>query len=305
MSERGPANRIRANRIRANGILGYPQDARLLIVNADDFGMCHTQNVGTFRAIREGLVRSCSLMAPAPWGLHGAQLLRENPGVPFGVHLTLVSEFRTYRWGPLLPSGEVGSLVDESGYFHPDDRIPELVRNLLLHEAEREFRAQIEWVLASGLAPAHLDSHYHVHEERDDLFELTVDLALEYGLALRTREAGHIEALRARGYPTNDHDLLDSGRHPPADKPVAFAKLLRELPEGVSEWAFHPAVVTPELQAIMVDPRIPGVTAVPADRQSDFDFITSDEAAAIVAEEGIELITYADLQPFWRRRGSA
>ena len=103
MSKRGPANRIRANRIRANGILGYPQDARLLIVNADDFGMCHTQNVGTFRAMREGLVRSCSLMAPAPWGLHGTQLLRENPDVPFGVHLTLVSEFRTYRWGPLLP----------------------------------------------------------------------------------------------------------------------------------------------------------------------------------------------------------
>ena len=290
-----------SERTLANRILGYAPDARLLIVNADDFGMCHTQNVGTFRAIREGLVRSCSLMAPPPWGLHGAQLLRENPGVPFGVHLTLVSEFRTYRWGPLLPPGEVGSLVDESGSFHPDDRIPELVGNLLLHEAEREFRAQIEWVLAQGITPAHLDSHYHVHEERDDLFDLTVDLALEYGLALRTRDPAHIRALRARGYPTNDHDILDSGRHPPADKPVAFAKLLRELPEGISEWAFHPAVVTAELEAIMVDPRIPGVTAVPADRQSDFDFITSAEAAAIVAEEGIELITYADLQPFWQR----
>lgn len=133
MSERALANRI----------LGYPPDARLLIVNADDFGMCHTQNVGTLRAMREGLVRSCSLMAPPPWGPHGAQLLRENPGVPFGVHLTLVSEFRTYRWGPLLPHEEIGSLVDESGYLHPDDRIPELVRDLLLHEAEREFRAQI------------------------------------------------------------------------------------------------------------------------------------------------------------------
>ncbi len=290
MSERSLANRI----------LGYPKDARLLIVNADDFGLCHTQNVGTMRAIREGLVRSCSLMAPAPWGLHGAQLLRENPDVPFGVHLTLVSEYRTYRWGPLLPRAELGSLVDQSGYFQPDDRIPNLVRNLLLHEAEREFRAQIEWVLASGLAPAHLDSHYHVHEERDDLFALTVDLALEYGLALRARGAAHIRALRARGYPTNDHDLLDSGRTPPADKPAAFAKLLRELPEGISEWAFHPAVASPELEAIMVDPRIPGVTAAPADRQSDFDFITSKEAAAIVAEEGIELITYAALQPFWQ-----
>ena len=129
----------------ASRILGYPPDARLLIVNADDFGMCHTQNVGTVRAMREGLVRSCSLMAPPPWGLHGARLLRENPDVPFGVHLTLVSEFRTYRWGPLLPRGEVSSLVDDSGSFHPDDRIPEAVRNLLLHEAEREFRAQIEW----------------------------------------------------------------------------------------------------------------------------------------------------------------
>ena len=289
----------------ANRILGYPDDARLLIVNADDFGMCHTQNVGTLRSIREGLVRSCSLMAPAPWGLHGSQLLGANPDVPVGVHLTLVSEFRTYRWGPLSRCVEVPSLVDSSGYLHPDERIPELVRNARLSEVEREFRAQIEWVLASGLAPAHLDSHYHVHEERHDLFDLTVDLALEYGLALRTRTRARIEALQARGLPTNDHDILDSGRTPPADKPVAFAKLLRELPAGVSEWAFHPAVVSPELEAIMVDPRIPGVTAAPADRQSDFDFITSYEAAAIVAEEGIELITYAALQPFWQRGGPA
>ena len=284
----------------ANRTLGYPEDARLLIINADDFGMCHTQNAGTLRAIREGLVRSCSLMAPPSWSLHGLQLLQQNPDVPFGVHLTLVSEFRAYRWGPLLPRGEVVSLVDESGYFRPDDQIPALVRSLLLHEAEREFRAQIEWVLANGRVPTHLDSHYHVHEERDDLFELTVDLALEYGLALRTRDPAHIEGLRARGYPTNDHDLLDSGRHSPADKPIEFAKLLRELPEGVNEWGFHPAVVTPELEAIMAEPRIPGVTAVPADRQSDFDFITSEEASSIVVKEGIELITYADLQPFWQ-----
>ena len=75
--------------VNANKILGYPADARLLIINADDFGMCHAQNAGTIRSIREGLVDSCSLMTPTPWCLHAVHYLQENPQIPVGVHLAL------------------------------------------------------------------------------------------------------------------------------------------------------------------------------------------------------------------------
>ena len=77
-----------AGATRANELLGFPADARLLIVNADDFGMCHGQNLGAIRSITEGIVSSCSLMASTPWCLHAAAFLRAHPEVPFAVHLT-------------------------------------------------------------------------------------------------------------------------------------------------------------------------------------------------------------------------
>ena len=81
-----------------NEMLGLPQDARLLIVNADDYGMCHSINEATMQSITEGLATSCTFMGPCPWSLHGLHLLKENPNIPFGVHLTAVSEQPYYRW---------------------------------------------------------------------------------------------------------------------------------------------------------------------------------------------------------------
>jgi len=286
----------------ANKILGYPIDARLLIVNADDFGLCHAQNIGTIRSIKEGLVSSCSLMVPVPWSLHAIHLLKENPEIPFGVHLTAVSEYTHYRWRPLIASERVPSLVDESGYFPLDSCLTELLLKADLGELEREFRAQIEAVLSAGLRPTHLDSHYHAHELREDFFDMTVELAIEYGLALRVGTKTFIEKLQGLGYPTNDHPILDSGKIKPEDKASVLAKRLRDLPSGLSEWAIHPGITTAELEAVMAEPNVEGVSGTPEGRQSDFDFITSSEAVAIVEEEGIEILSYKSLQKFWQTK---
>jgi hypothetical protein len=80
----------------ANRLLGYADDARLLIVNADDFGMCELVNEATLRAMQEGVVRSTSLMAPWPGASEAMRMLRENPDVPFGVHLTVVCDMPGY-----------------------------------------------------------------------------------------------------------------------------------------------------------------------------------------------------------------
>jgi predicted glycoside hydrolase/deacetylase ChbG (UPF0249 family) len=278
----------------ANELLGYPADARLLLVNTDDFGMCHAANEGTMRAFEAGVVRSCTLMLPCPWSLHGRKLLRANPGLAFGVHLTAISEQPDYRWGPVLDRGTVPSLLDESGYFFSEARFDELMERARPAELEAEFRAQIEAVIGSGLRPTHLDSHCGVHERRDWAIELTVGLAKEYGLAIRLGPGAMAEALRRQGRPTLDHELLDSYNLPIADKAARYARLLRELPPGLSEWAVHPALDSAELRAVEPDSQV---------RQTDYEFLVSPEASAIIAQEGIVLLDYRALQRVWQAAG--
>ena len=85
------------NTSQINSLLGYPNDARLLLVNADDFGMFHAVNEAIIRSLEGGIVGSCSVMVPCPWALHALTWLQEVPDVPFAVHLTSVSEQPTYR----------------------------------------------------------------------------------------------------------------------------------------------------------------------------------------------------------------
>ncbi|MCA9975036.1 MAG: ChbG/HpnK family deacetylase, partial [Anaerolineales bacterium] len=84
-----------------NRLLGFPDDARLLIINADDFGMCHAVNEAIIGTLKEGIVRSTTLMVPCPWALHAMHFLADHPEIPFGVHLTVISDWVDYRWGPV------------------------------------------------------------------------------------------------------------------------------------------------------------------------------------------------------------
>ncbi len=281
------------NTARANSLLGYPADARLLLVNADDFGMCHAVNEAIIRSLEEGIVGSCTVMVPCPWALHALTWLQESPDVAFGVHLTSVSEQPTYRWGPITCRTEVPSLVDEAGYFYPASRIEEFLDQLDVGELEREYRAQIEHVFNYGLQPTHLDSHCGIHVGREDLFEMTLSLAREYGLALRASRQPYIEKMRRQGYPANDHELMDSYDLETVGKAASYVRMLRALPVGLSEWAVHPGIGDAELRAVEPSWRV---------RQSDFDFVVSQEARTILQEEGIILLNYRALQALWNEK---
>jgi hypothetical protein len=278
-------------RTQTNELLGYPPDARLLILNNDDFGMCHAINEGVLQTIRRGAASSCTLMAPCPWALHAMHLLKENPDIPFGVHLTAVSEAVYYRWGPLASSEKVPSLVDEAGYFYNEQRIPEFLAQVNLAELELEFRTQIEAVLAQDLQPTHLDSHCLINTRREDIFDMTVRLAFDYGLAMRVTNKPFIEKLQRQGYPTSDYDLIDSYRLATHEKPEVYFRMLRELPPGLTEWAIHPSVVTPELQAISASWDV---------RQADFEFLMSPQTQEILQREGIISLDFTQLQKMWQ-----
>lgn len=272
-------------------LLGLPADTRALIVNADDYGMCHANNGAICQALDAGIVTSTSLMTPCAWAPGALQWLADHPGTAFAVHLTLLSDFAPYRWGPVCPRNQVPTLVDETGFFHLWDRRAELLAKATLEEVEAEFRAQIGVVQAAGLAPTHLDWHSLADGGREDIFDLTVRLAREHGLAMRVHLPHHGAALRERCLPCVDYPVLDSYHIAAADKPAHLARLLRDLPPGLTEWALHPSLGTDEARAL--EPENWRV------RRADLDFALSPEARALIEEEGIVLLDYRTLQAAW------
>jgi predicted glycoside hydrolase/deacetylase ChbG (UPF0249 family) len=277
-----------------NRLLGYPTDARLLIINADDFGMCNSVNEAIFGVLQAGIARSTTLMVPCPWALHAMHFLRDHPEISFGVHLTVISDWADYRWGPVTSKDKVPSLIDKAGYFYNFEHMPEFLAQVSFDQLEIEFRAQIETVLSAGLEPTHLDWHALRIGGREDILELMLRLAREYGLALRVIGLSWIEKVQSQGLPTNDYDFLDSYLIDPATKAVRYAELLRKLPVGLSEWAVHPGLDNSELLAIEANGK--------HIRQTDFDFLTSQQAKDIVREESIILLDYRALQEVWKER---
>lgn len=275
-----------------NRLLGYPDDARLLIINADDFGMCHSVNEAIFGVLNEGVVRSTTLMVPCPWALHAMRFLADHPEIPFGVHLTAISEWVDYRWRPVTSREKVPSLINEAGYFYNFEQMPEFLAQVRFDQLEIEFRAQIEVVLAAGLKPTHLDWHCLRLQSRSDVSELMFRLAREYGLAFRVKGLSFIQKVQRRGFPCNDYDFLDSYGIDPVNKAARYTELLHELPIGLNEWAVHPGLDNAELLAIEPDGN--------HIRQTDFDFFISQQVKDIVQEEGIILLDYQALQDVWR-----
>ncbi|OEV03969.1 hypothetical protein AN216_09515 [Streptomyces oceani] len=277
-------------------LLGFSLEARVLLVNCDDMGMHTAVNTAVVDSVERGIASSCSLMTPCPAADHAMRLLSRRPEVPFGVHLTLVRDSRRHSWGPLAPRERVPSLLDDTGWFFvatPEGRA-RLLAQARPEEIEREFRAQIEAVAAVGHAPTHLDFHCLADGGRDDILDLTVALAAEYGLAVRVWLEPGCGKARRQGLPVADNAFLDSFSLEAQDiegKAARYAQLLSELPAGLSEWAVHPAIVDEEWRTIE-----PAGWRV---RQSDHHFLTSDQAAEVLQREGIDVIDYRPLQRVW------
>src|SRR5436190_21720343 len=122
--------------------LGYPRDAKLIIVHADDLGMAHSVNAATTKAFETGLVNSASIMVPCPWLSEIAAFARANPQADLGLHLTLTSEWTTFRWGPIASRDKVSSLLDKDGYLRLTES--EAAAQADSKEVEIEITAKIE-----------------------------------------------------------------------------------------------------------------------------------------------------------------
>jgi len=160
--------------------LGYPADSKLLIVHADDLAVAHSVDAASFDALNKNAVTSASVMVPCAWLTEVASYAKDHPDVDFGLHLTLTSEWKVDRWGPVSSSDKVPSLFDPYGNLWPE--APAAALNLKTVEAEREIRAQVDRAVALGIRPTHLDSHMGVLFSKPELFAVYIKVAHEYNL---------------------------------------------------------------------------------------------------------------------------
>lgn len=271
-------------------LLGFPVDARVLIINCDDLGMHQLVNAAVLEAVEQGVATSCSLIVPAPAAAQALQMLSHSPAVPFGVHLTLTRDAPALGWTPISGAGQVPSLVGEDGLLLTAPCAPQLMAQARIEDVEHELRAQIDTVMRTGLQPTHLDWHALADGGRPDILDVTLDLAREYEVAARVwLEAGR-RAARTRGLPVVDHDFLDSFALDGTGKERRFVRLIQALPAGLTEWAVHPAAD---------DGTTDDVDLGWAVRRSDRDFLLSPVARRVLDDEGIELIDYRPLQRAW------
>ena len=270
--------------------LGYPKDAKLLIIHGDDLGVSHAENEATISALEKGSVSSASIMVPTPWFSEIAAYAVAHPRADFGLHLTLTSEWKYYKWGPL--SDGVPGLQNKEGFlFASADSVHQMAT---LAEVEKELRKQIEKARQFGIDVTHFDSHMGTLFGRPDYLKLYVQLGREYKVPVML--PGEVRPILGSFITDKDvvvDAILGAG---PAEFKNGMAKyytsVLDSLKAGLNILIIHTAYDDKEMQSITIDHPDWGA----AWRQADYDFFTSETCKKIIKNRNIKVITWREIR---------
>ena len=273
--------------------LGYPRDAKLLIVHADDLAVAHSVDLASFEALDKNAVTSASIMMPCPWTTEVAAYAKAHPDADLGLHLTLTSEWKTYRWGPVASSDQVESLLDPVGTLWSDTL--QVAQHAKPEEAEHEFRAQVEHALALGIHPTHLDTHMGSAFASPAIFAAYVKVAHENHLpflAVRAPGAEQFLSTLAEKDVVLDSLVMAAPGVKAEQWTDFYLNAIKNLKPGLTYMIVHLGHDDAELQAITVDHADYGS----AWRQRDHDFVTGADFKKALQENHVVLIKWKDLQ---------
>lgn len=274
--------------------LGYPADAKLLIVHADDLGMARAVNAATIKAFESGLVNSASIMVPGPWLPEIATYARQHPEADLGLHLTLTSEWAPYRWGPVLSKDRVASLLDNSGYFYLTET--EAASHANAKEVEAEIQAQIERARSFGIQPTHLDSHMGTLYKNKTLFEILLRVARDHKLPIRLSKewmatTDYLPSILSPGDVAIDKIISIEPNVTAKDWAKFYINSIKGLQPGVTEVVIHLAYNDEEMRAATADHPNWGAEW----RQRDLQFFTSGVFRKLLQKNNIKLITWREI----------
>jgi predicted glycoside hydrolase/deacetylase ChbG (UPF0249 family) len=258
-----------------------------LIVNADDFGFTQDVNEGIVAAQRQGILTATTLMATGAAFDHAARLARENPDLDVGCHFVLVGS---------------------AGY---PATVSQLARELLLRRIHvyDELAGQVRRIIAAGIRPTHLDTHKHTHllpPVLDAVARISREFEIPWvrrpfdlpmsadGVTWRKRWTNRgigffrprfHRVLEAYGCRTTDHfaGFQITGNYDAAE----LARLIRQLPDGSTEFMCHPGLCTDELRAAK--------TRLKESRQHELEALTSKEVRQALLEANVSLTSYREL----------
>ena len=273
--------------------LGYPRDAKLLIIHADDLGFSHSADAASFDALDKGAITSASIMMPTPWVTEVAAYAKAHPDADLGLHLTLTSEWQTYRWQGLAPIDKVASLYDPDGTLPNDEAI--VAQRAKPDEVERELRAQIQRALALGIKPTHLDSHMGALFTKPELFNVYTKVAREYHLPFLAVKGASFANSPAPLTPKDvplDGVVIAGGQVPRDRWKEFYLAAIDSLKPGLTELIVHLGHDDAELQAVTVNHEPYGS----AWRQRDYEVMNSPEFKKKLQDNHVILIKWRDLQ---------
>ena len=282
--------------------LGFSNDDRVVIIHADDIGMCHS-SVAAFRELYDvGIITSGAVMVPCPWFLAAIGLKEEFPEIDLGVHLTLTSEWKQYRWGPISTRDQLSGLIDPEGYFYSETELAQL--NLDPKFGRQELDEQISRVFQSGHFPSHLDTHMGT-VAHPKLMSAYIELGLKYQLPLMMfrmdemgwrnfgldAESSKVVCQISEQLEKMEFPLLDNIRAMSLQDPDNRLERVKEefnnLPPGITHFIIHPSVDSQEIRAIAPDWRC---------RVGDYEVFRNDSLLKFLNNEGIHRIGYLALK---------
>ncbi|MFO7888857.1 MAG: ChbG/HpnK family deacetylase [bacterium] len=265
-------------------IVKIPGNEIWLLVRGDDIGFAHGANMAFIKSFQDGILSSAELMVPPGWFNEGVKILKENPELEAGVHLTLTSEWFNYRWGPVGPIGKNSTIVDEDGYFFQRTEKNSIFEKLFntnycfvesdfnLKEVETELRAQIEKAIKKIPRINHISCHMGAAVATPELKNLVGELAEEYGLVPDWKIRDIAEGVSLWSVPVEEK--IDS----------LLYHLQHMQPGQLYYLVVHPGINTPEMRAV----NSPGYEA---------DVHMAEHRAAVT-----EMLTHPKVRGFIKKR---
>ncbi len=276
--------------------LGYPKNTKLLILHADDVGVSHSVNAATTTAMEKGCINSASIMVPCPWFTEIASYVREHPGMDFGLHITLTSEWNNYKWGPVTSSTQVPSLINKQGFLYSTvDSVKQLAA---ASQVEEEIRNQVKRSIQFGIDPTHLDAHMFAVVRKVDFLKAYIKVGREFRIPVfLAREMERELNIKLESFTSKNEIIADSivSIMPESmqSNPTAwYTQTLRSLPVGLTYFIIHTAYDNEEMRSVTK-----GFTDWgSAWRQTEFDFFSSPECARLLKENNIQLVTWREIR---------
>lgn len=284
---------------------------RYLIINADDYGMCLSANQAVEHLFDEGFITSATLMTPCPWAEDAINRAKRNKKMRVGLHLTLNSEYKVYKWGPVCRTKVVESLVDENGYFF--NNVEGFLNKAKEEDVDAEIRAQLDFMVKRGYRPTHVDNHMgslYGLEGRSylkEVFTLCTENGFNFRMPRNTETFGTIpediknkvpeiveeadslgigilDNLCSHPYGLTQNDSYDTVKD-------YYLNLMRNAKPGITEIFLHPAKESEELKAICGSWQ---------KRVWEYKLMLDDDVIKTIETEGIKLVGWTNA-PFKKK----